>query len=151
MGACNRINIVFVIPLCIWISFDEFILFKSNSAYFIQSWTALWLSLSLLLLDNVICFIKYIMKFKCQTCSKNHRLLLRWKCFRNEHTLFGVVICLGWGHIVLIIRKRIATRNNKKRERGGLALKPYGKCTFIKQIYSSSCHRSKERKAFKAW
>ena len=119
--------------------------------YFISSWATLWLSLLLLLLDNVICFIKYIMKLKCQTCSKIHRLLLKWKCFRNEHTLFDVVICLGWGHIVLIIRKRIATRNNKKRERGGLALKPYGKCTFIKQIYSSSCHRSKERKAFKAW
>ena len=119
--------------------------------YFISSWATLWLSLLLLLLDYVICFIKYIMKLKCQTCSKIHRLLLKWKCFWNEHTLFDVVICLGWGHIVLIIRKRIATRNNKKRERGGLALKPYGKCTFIKQIYSSSCHRSKERKAFKAW
>ena len=92
------------------------------------------------------------MKLKCQTCSKSQILLLNENvfCWGNEHTLFDVVICLGWGHIVLIIRKRIATRNNKKRERGGLALKPYGKCTFIKQIYSSSCHRSKERKAFKA-
>ena len=90
---------------------------KLRLLHFRSSWTTLWFSLLLLLLDKVICFIKYIMKPKCQTCSKIQRLLLKWKCFRNEHTLFDVVICLGWGHIVFIIRKRIATRNKKERKR----------------------------------
>ena len=84
--------------------------------YFISSWATLWLSLLLLLLDYVICFIKYIMKLKCQTCSKIQRLLLKWKCFRNEHTLWCCYMSWVGSHCLYNLKKNCNKKQKREKE-----------------------------------